>query len=72
MIVQVPGPGTCDTDWMPDYIPGPRRDYAPRSPSPGGNGHRKGHDRTGRPLGGKHSEAQRMKWREAKRRRAAA
>lgn len=64
-MLQLPGPGTAPTDWLPDYLPCPRwATYRPRSPSPGTEA--KGRRQGGRPRGGKHTEKRREQWRRAK------
>jgi hypothetical protein len=68
VILPIPGPGTHPHDWMPDYIPAPRREYAPRKPAY--EYRSTGRTTTGRPIGGKHPRA--AYWREIKRRKARA
>jgi hypothetical protein len=65
MIMQIPGPGTAPTDWLPDYQPPAPYTYRPRTPRPGTPARR---TKTGRPMGGKHPEKRRAQWRLAKQR----
>ncbi len=64
---QIPPPPTLPTDWLPDYQRPAPITYRPRTPRPGTPALG---IKTGRPIGGKHTEKRRAQWREAKARAA--
>lgn len=62
---QIPPPPTLATDWLPDYHRPAPIIYRPRAAKPGTPARGV---KTGRPLGGIHSEKRRAQWRAAKQR----
>lgn len=64
-MMQLPGPPTHPTDWLPDPLPS-RRIYQPKKPVYGTRAKRS--ERIGRPRGGRHSERRRAQWRAYKER----